>query len=492
MIFVAGLAAFVVVATLNSGGYRYGAADQAFYIPAILSDLDPALFPRDRALVGPQSRYFFIDEIVAALVARTGWPIEAWFAAGYLLTLAVLYSALWHLGHLVFRSPYAIGGLIAAETLRHRITRTGVNTLEGYFHPRVLVFAIGVAAMVAYLKGRPWVALGTVALAGLLHPTTAAFFVLFLGVAVWITEPACRRGLIAIGAAVGLAAVGWLIVRGGAGGVLAPMDAEWLAVLAGKDYLFPTRDWAADAWLANLGTAGIAIGGLWARVRRGVGVSRERGLLAGAMGLLAVFLATLPAVAAGSALFVQLQISRVFWLLELLAVVVVAGVILDSRRDPASSSDQRWRAAVAAALVVVAVARGGFVALVERAGRPVISLTLPDEDWTRVVKWSAAQPAAAHFLADPGHAWRYGAPLRYSGRDVFVEDVKDSAMAIYSREAAHRLLERQRALGDFSTIDDARGRALAAMYDVDFLVIDRDLALPRVHQDGRFRVYRLR
>ena len=39
--------AFVLLATLNSAGYRYGASDQAFYIPAVLRHLDPALFPRD-------------------------------------------------------------------------------------------------------------------------------------------------------------------------------------------------------------------------------------------------------------------------------------------------------------------------------------------------------------------------------------------------------------------------------------------------------------
>jgi len=70
---VAAATAFLVLATLNAGGYRYGASDQAFYIPAILKQLSPALFPRDTALIGPQARYFFVDEIVAALVARSGW-----------------------------------------------------------------------------------------------------------------------------------------------------------------------------------------------------------------------------------------------------------------------------------------------------------------------------------------------------------------------------------------------------------------------------------
>jgi hypothetical protein len=190
---VAGAAAFLVLATLNSGGYRYGAADQAFYIPAILKQLDPSLFPRDTALVGPQARYFVVDEIVAGAIRLTGWPMEAWFAAGYVISMAVLYAALWRFGESVFVRPQATWALLAAETLRHRITKTGVNTLEGYFHPRVLVFAIGVWAIGTYLRGRAALALAAVLVGGLLHPTTAAFFLVFLVPAIWMTEVHARR-----------------------------------------------------------------------------------------------------------------------------------------------------------------------------------------------------------------------------------------------------------------------------------------------------------
>ena len=69
------------------------------------------------------------------------------------------------------------------------------------------------------------------------------------------------------------------------------------------------------------------------------------------------------------------------------------------------------------------------------------------------MRWAEAQPVRTHLLADPGHAWRYGAPLRYAGRDVFLEEVKDTAMAIYSRESATRVIERTAALGDFQALD---------------------------------------
>ena len=42
---------FLVLATANGGGYRYGVSDQAFWIPAAVRALQPASFPRDAGLI---------------------------------------------------------------------------------------------------------------------------------------------------------------------------------------------------------------------------------------------------------------------------------------------------------------------------------------------------------------------------------------------------------------------------------------------------------
>ena len=49
--------------------------------------------------------------------------------------------------------------LLAALTLKHRVGLTGANTLEGYAHPRMLAFAIGVTSVTYVLRGRPAAAL---------------------------------------------------------------------------------------------------------------------------------------------------------------------------------------------------------------------------------------------------------------------------------------------------------------------------------------------
>ena len=95
------------------------------------------------------------------------------------------------------------------------------------------------------------------------------------------------------------------------------------------------------------------------------------------------------------------------------------------------------------------------------------------------MRWLSRQPVTAHVLADPGHAWKYGTSVRVSAtRDVFLEDVKDSAIAIYSRDVAQRVVERAAALGDFTTLTPERARALATTYDLDYLVTEARLDLP--------------
>jgi hypothetical protein len=68
----AGLTLFVVLCTLNSAGYRYGASDQAFYTPAVIRALHPDFYPHDAALIHAQARLTAVDEAAAALIGVSG------------------------------------------------------------------------------------------------------------------------------------------------------------------------------------------------------------------------------------------------------------------------------------------------------------------------------------------------------------------------------------------------------------------------------------
>jgi hypothetical protein len=248
--------------------------------------------------------------------------------------------------------------------------------------------------------------------------------------------------------------------------------------------------WPWSAWVINLATAGIAIAGLWARQRTRSARPPERGLRAGAIVLFALFALTLPLVQMGLALAVQLQISRVFWLLELLALVPALWWLID--RPWWRGADGRRLAKLAtSALVAFALARGAYATFVER-DPTILRFSLPETDWSDAMRWIQSRtPIDAHVLADPGHAFLYGFPVRFVGRDVYLEDVKDTAMALYNRSAAGRVIARQRDLGDFSTLTPDRAHALATTYDLDYLVTVAQMELPEVARFGRFHIYRL-
>ena len=74
--------------------------------------------------------------------------------------VAALFGAVVAIGRVLYRSWWAVAMLAALLTLRHRITQTGANSLEAYFQPRMLAFALGAWAIAAYLRGPGAAALG--------------------------------------------------------------------------------------------------------------------------------------------------------------------------------------------------------------------------------------------------------------------------------------------------------------------------------------------
>jgi hypothetical protein len=477
----AGGVLFAVLATANAAGYRYGTSDQAFYIPVVVRALDDAAFPRDRALIDAQGRLMLADEVVAAAIAATGVSADVLFFAGYLLSLTLIWAGLVLIGRSTYTSPWLIVALGAAFTLRHRIPRTSANSFEPYFHPRMLAFGLGALAVAAVLRRRDPVAIVLVAAAAVVHITTAMWFGLLVGVALAVLDVRWRRLALAAAAAVAMFTT-WALVAGPLQASLTRMDAQWLEAVAGKDSLFASQ-WPLWAWAANLGLLGIV---WWAHGRRrSAGVARpaETALAWGATALVLVFLITFPAVVGRVALPVQLQISRVFWLVDFVALVLLLGVI----------RQERTARAVAIALLAISAARGAYVMAVEHPERELFAVSLDDSEWHDAMAWMRRQPTDAHVLADPGHAWRYGTSVRVSAeRDVFVEDVKDSAVAIYSRDVAMRYTERMNAIGDFGALTPDKARALAQRYGLDFLVTETALALPEAYRNRSFLIYDLR
>jgi len=470
--------AFVLLATGNAAGYRYGVSDQAFYVPGVVRALEPAAFPHDAALIDAQGRLMLTDELIAGIVRATGVSLETLFFIAYLLSLALTWVALIAIGARVYTTTWGTIALAAAFTLRHRIPRTSANSFEPYFHPRMLAFAIGLMAIAGVQRRKYVAAIVLVGVSALVHVTTAFWFSILIGVAMAILEPRLRRLAIAIAGA-GLVIGAWAFTIGP---LRTRMDDVWLQAVATKDSLFAMQ-WPAWAWIANFAM----LGGLWwahaYRRARGQATAQDAALVWGATALVGVFVLTLPLVAAHVAFPVQLQISRVFWIVDVLATIYGLSLL---RRESVAR-------VVAFAILLVSFARAVYVMGIERPDRELFGLHLPESPWTDAMHWLATEPPGAYVLADPGHSWKYGSSVRVAARrDVFLEGVKDSAIAIYSRDVAARVVEREAAIGDFTTLTAERAQQLAEKYDLNYLVTDAQLSLPIAYENERFHIYRLK
>lgn len=487
---ILGALAFVLLATANSGGYRYGVSDQAFYLPAVDQHLSPGLFPRDTPLLDAQARLIASDELLAGLVRATGTSLPRLAAGLYVLTLLLLFGAAVAFTRALRYSWWAVALFGVLLTVRHRIARTGANSLEGYMHPRVLAFAIGIASLACVARGRHAAALGLVALSAVLHPTTALFFGLVVGMAALVSGPdwlASRRpawllpgvGLLGIGVAV------WALTAGPLAGRLIVMDPDWLRVLAGKDYLFPAQ-WPVGVWAINLAYPVVIVLVWRARERQGLAGTHERGLVVGLLASVVVFLTSVPFTMAAVALPVQLQITRIFWILDFAAIASLAWWL----------TQRRTIAIVAIGLCLAGSgARGWYLLEIDQPDRSFARIDLPDTPWMDAMRWLRTQPADWHVLADPDHAWKYGISVRVGAdRDTLLESVKDSAVGIYDRAVAMRVADRTALTTDYDQLSTARVRMLDDTYDLDAVIVTADhvLDLPLLYSNAAFSIYDVR
>lgn len=476
---------FVLLATANGGGYRYGVSDQAFYVPVVVRALDPSLFPRDAPLIDAEGRLMIVDEILAGTAAATGLSLQTIFLVAYLMSVAILWAGLVLVGTRVYKNSWAVAALAAAFTMRHRIPRTSANSFEPYFHPRMLAFGLGVVAIGALLRRRDGWAVGLIGLAAFIHVTTALWFTVMIGIALAVVDVRWRRLVVPGGIAAAVIAV-LAVTIGPLRDAVTIMDDVWLQAVSSKDSLFATG-WPAWAWMANFGFLALLWWAYRERVRRGDARPEDRALVWGATALVALFVLTLPFVVARLALVVQFQISRVFWLVDFVALIYVIAALAESRHPLT-----RRAPAVALLLVAAAVSRGAYVVFIEHPERALFEVGIADSPWEQAMTWLAGRPGDAHVLADPGHAWKYGSSVRVSAkRDVLLEEVKDSAIAIYSRQVAGRFVDRTAALGDFSALTRERATDLARRYELNYLVTEADLALPLAYSNAQFRVYAL-
>jgi len=193
-----------------------------------------------------------------------------------------------------------------------------------------------------------------------------------------------------------------------------------------------------------------------------------------------------PLTAMKVALAVQLQITRVFWVMDFIAIGYVAWWM---------TRHHRVAAAVVGLLAVASAGRGYYLLEVNQPEREIARIDLPVTPWNEAMTWLRTQPDDWHVLADPDHAWKYGVSVRLAAtKDAVLESVKDSALSLYDRDIAARVAMRTRDLVDFDRLTTLRARSLDATYDLDVVIVEVHhlLDLPVLYRNEQFVIYDLR
>jgi hypothetical protein len=299
------------------------------------------------------------------------------------------------------------------------------------------------------------------------------------------------RRLVIAGTIAVLIVAAWALTNGPLQGSAIRMDDVWLQAVASKDSLFP-NEWPLWAWVGNLGVFAVLV--LAHRYRRSSGLAtpQDTALVWGATALVAVFLITLPQSPRTVAFAVQFQVSRVFWLVDFLATVYVISAISTSQtmkvRETRAvvlarcSSRYRSRAALTSSSSNIPERTPVRASSAGRSlGRRDALGLAPTAERVR--------PRGSRPCLEVRHQRAGGS----RAADVFMEDVKDSAIAMYSRDVAVRGRGAHAGARRFHGPDAGPRRELATEYDLD---VSRDRAAAAVSQvayrNSRFGIYRLR
>ena len=309
--------AFGMLAVFNSGGYRYGASDQAFYVPAIMRHVDPSAVPaRPRAHRRCRTTCCSSTACSRTIVTATGATVANVLFGAYLIMLLAVAGAGWLFGRALLATRWGAAALVLAMSIRHRVPKTGVNTLEHYFQPRMVAFAVGSAGLAALVRQRTWLALALAFGAGLVHPTTGFWFsVVIAGGAVIVvprtaTDPAdprvggSRRGRIG------------LLLRAHSPAAWSRWMPSGFRASRRRTTCFRTSG-LLETWLQHALYLVVVAVSFYARRRLALAGRGEHALVAGLLAMLLVLGVSLPAVSARIALAVQLQVSRAMWLFDL-------------------------------------------------------------------------------------------------------------------------------------------------------------------------------
>ncbi|HEY1676322.1 MAG TPA: hypothetical protein VGG04_01320 [Candidatus Sulfotelmatobacter sp.] len=220
-------------------GYHPGLEDDSFYLAAVKHDLNPTLFPHDADFFRVQFQATIFDHLIASSVKLLHLPLAWVVLCWQLLAIFFILHGCLRIARRCFASAEAHWAAVALIGVLLSLPLPGIaiNLADQHLHPRNLATAAILAAIVAVLDRRPWIAAILLAVAFSIHAIMAAFGISFCLFLWWTLRPRSLQPVPVV--AVLLLPLGWLFE---------PASSAWRQAAATRGFYFLTR-WHWYEWL---------------------------------------------------------------------------------------------------------------------------------------------------------------------------------------------------------------------------------------------------
>lgn len=170
------IAAITIVAFVIMG-YHPGLEDDSFYLAAVKWDLNPALFQHDADYFRIQFQATIFDKLIAFSSRLTHLSVPWVELLWQLIAIFFILQGCWRIARRCFVRPEAQWASVAliAALLTLPVSGIAINLADQYLHPRNLATAAILAAIVAVLDRRYWLAGILLAIALAIHVIMACF-----------------------------------------------------------------------------------------------------------------------------------------------------------------------------------------------------------------------------------------------------------------------------------------------------------------------------
>lgn len=162
-------------------GYHPGSEDDAIYLSAVKSDLNPHLYSKDSAFFAVQSQGTLFDESLAEFVRLTHIPLSLSALLWQLAALGLTLFACWKIAERLFseRSAQWAGVALVAAMFTLPVSGAAIYLADQHLHARNLATAFVLLAVWRVMAGRHWQVAVLLVAALLMHPIMAAFGISF-------------------------------------------------------------------------------------------------------------------------------------------------------------------------------------------------------------------------------------------------------------------------------------------------------------------------